>query len=129
MNNQDIVKNFNNYCEEFVSELVLITNDSDISSYATILKTMNQTNSLKCIEQFIIYVLPEKEKIMNSDENYFLSNDYSEQLENDEESIMEALKLKTLWKTLDDDNKEVIFEYLQLLIQISEEYFKFNYVK
>lgn len=129
MKNQEIISNFNQYCEEFVAELVNITNDNDIRSYATILTTMNKTNSKKCIEQFIIYVLPEKDKISKCDEKYFLENDYSNHIGNNEKTMMEALKLKSLWKTLDDENKECIFEYLNLLIQISEEYFKNNYMQ
>lgn len=129
MSLSDIIVNFNKYTEEFVTEIVKITNDADVRSYKTILVNLNKTNATKCIEQFIIYALPEKDKIISSNEDYFLKRNYDQELDNDQDSMMQALKLKDTWKTFDCDTKKCIFEYLQVMVHYSEEYLKCKYNK
>ena len=129
MSVSEIIVNFNKYSEEFVNEIVKITNDVEIKSYQTLLINLNKTNSAKCIEQFIIYGLPEKEKINSSDETYFLGRDYADDLGNNEDSMMQALKLKDTWTTFDPNTKRCIFEYLQVMVHYGEEYLKLKYMK
>ena len=129
MSLSETVVNFNKYTEEFVKEMIKITNDPDVKSYYTVLVNLNKTNSTKVLEQFVIYGLPQKEKIMASDENYFLGKNYSDDLDNDEDSMMKALKIKDTWKTFDDNTKKCIFEYLQVMVHYSEDYFKLKYIR
>lgn len=126
-NIQEIVTNFNKYSEEFIDEMIKVTNDDDAKSYRTILINLNKTNATKCIEQFILYGLPQKEYINASNEEYFLKKNYDDDLENDEYSMMKALKIKDMWKTFEENTKKCIFEYLQVLVYYSEEYFKMKY--
>ena len=129
MSLSETVVNFNKYTEEFVKEMIKITNDPDVKSYYTVLVNLNKTNSTKVLEQFVIYGLPQKEKIMASDENYFLGKNYSDDLDNDEDSMMKALKIKDTWKTFDDNTKKCIFEYLQVMVHYSADYFKLKYIR
>ena len=127
MSLSEIVREFNKYSEEFVNEMIKISNDADLKSYQTVLINLNKTNSTKCIEQFIIHGLPQKEKINNEDENYFLERNYADDFDNDDYSMMKALKIKDTWKTFDNNTKQCIFQYLQVMVHYSEEYFKLKY--
>lgn len=125
----EVISNFNKYSEEFVTEMIRISDDNDLRSYKTVLINLNKSHSTKCIEQFIIHGLPQKDKIMASDENYFLGKNYSDDLENDDYSMMKALKIKDTWQTFDANTKQCIFEFLQVMVHYSEEYLKLKYVK
>ncbi len=124
MSTHDIITTFNRYSEEFIDEMILVSRDTDAVNYKTILINLNKSNCTKCIEQFILYILPNKEYINASDEKYFIEKNYSDQLENDDYSLLKALKIKDMWVTFTPDTKRCIFEYLQVMVYYSEEYLK-----
>ena len=125
----EVISNFNKYSEEFVTEMIRISDDNDLRSYKTVLINLNKSHSTKCIEQFIIHGLPQKAKIVASDEDYFLGRNYSDDLDNDDYSMMKALKIKDTWKTFDDNTKQCIFEFLQVMVHYSEEYLRLKYIQ
>lgn len=74
--------------------------------------TSNDESEL--IEQFIINILPSYDKIKNKDLNYLNSNELNELFKN---------KID-IYRYINDENKEIIFSYLELLCNISIEYLK-----
>jgi hypothetical protein len=59
-------------------------------------------------------------RIVNKDEQFFLSEDY-EHIANKHNLDLDIVsKLKGIWKTLDADNKEVIWKYLQVLVVLNK---------
>jgi len=68
-------------------------------------------------------VQPFKAKILCKDESFFLDesySQYSDYMQYYGSDMNLILKLKVIWKTLDLDNKEVIWKYMQVLTMISE---------
>jgi hypothetical protein len=135
----EIIKNFNLQMEEFLDVIESIHNDDNIKKARLMVKTLNKINATKIIEQFIINIIPYSEKIYNKDEHYILNLDTDEirdKLTNikvknttQEEKILEVMKLKNLWLNLDTNDKEAIWEYLQLLTYYSQEYLKIKLEK
>ena len=78
------------------------------------------------IQQFIAEVLPYKQKIINKDESYFLNieseitSSISE--EKKESTLSEILRLKNVYKSLEFESQQEVWNYFQALIVLSEEY-------
>lgn len=122
MSNIKIVKEFNNQLNDLLRQFVSITDDKDIKIYEILLKGVILKNCFMPIENFKHHVLPYKEKIYNKDEEYFLNNDdYLNNVKN-EQSLLKALKLKEIYKMLNDDGKENLWNYLKVLCFYSEQY-------
>ena len=126
----EIVNKFNDYIEEMLGQLSSCVDDEDVRIYKGMFKKLRIVNSTKGIEQFIIYALPHKDKIVSQDESFFLNHDEASLINDSrEESIMQTLKFKELWGTLSDNSKENLFKFFQVLIYYAEEYFKIKYNK
>lgn len=126
----EIVNKFNDYIEEMLTQLSSCVDDEDIRIYKGMFKKLRIVNSTKGIEQFIIYALPHKDKIVSQDESFFLNHDEASLInDSKEESIMQTLKFKELWGTLSINSKNNLFKFFQVLIYYAEEYFKIKYNK
>jgi hypothetical protein len=132
-----IIDAFNAQLIKFVSEFEkkIIINypdyQRDVKIYKLGLKTLLITNNIIAIDNFNKYVFPYRKIIRNKDENYFRNN--SDQLINDgtdlanehhisdddrKQYILDVLKVKVIWDTLNDNNKTIIWEYLNVLIKL-----------
>jgi hypothetical protein len=121
-----LAENFNSTADDCINFILGQTNDSDLRFYKKIFDKVLQTDKNKVIEQFIINCLPHKKNIIEKNESYFI-NLKSEQINVDDKSLFEVLKLRKYFVALEDDVKNLIFEYLILLSNYSEEYFKLKY--
>jgi hypothetical protein len=123
-----IVKKFNDFTEDMLNQMYISTDDNDIRVYESMFSKLRKINSTKAIEQFIIFVLPYKDKIINEDESFFLNQDESNLIKDDsQDNIMKALKFKQLWSSLSNNSKENLFKFFKVLVYYAEEYFKNKY--
>ena len=132
-----IIDAFNTQLIKFVNEFEkkIIINypeyHRDVKIYKLGLKTLLITNNIIAIDNFNKYVFPYRKIIRNNDENYFRNN--SDQFINDgtdlanehhisdddrKQYILDVLKVKVIWDTLNDNNKTIIWEYLNVLIKL-----------
>jgi len=132
-----IIDAFNTQLIKFINEFekkIIINYQEyhrDIKIYKLGLKTLLITNNIIAIDNFNKYVFPYRKIIRNKDENYFRNN--SDQLINDgtdlanehhisdddrKQYILDVLKVKVIWDTLNDNNKTIIWEYLNVLIKL-----------
>ena len=101
-------------------------------------------NAALPIEQFLVYALPYREHILTRNEIYF---DQKSQTNNDDivstvssqineygnvinvssanmNVLDEILRLKSIYYSLDDNSKTNLWDILQAMLQLSEEYFR-----
>lgn len=128
MSISEVVNNFNSQADDLMSQMYACSQDYDIKVYHDMFRKLKSFNATKAIEQFIIYVLPYKEKIYEDDESFFLSKS-SEELVGDtsEYSMMQSLKFKDLWQTLNNESKNNIFTFFKVMVYFAEEYLKIKY--
>lgn len=130
----EIVINFNTQLEEFINAIETIHNDENIKRAKLMIRTLNKINATKIIEQFIINIVPYADKIYNRDEDYILNiegDELNDKLRviklkdvTHEDKLFQVMKFKELWQILDPNDKEAIWEYLQLLTYYAQEYLK-----
>ena len=129
-NLNSIVKSFNETLIMFVSYLRTIKNsDKDLLSLQTAIYGLNKVNYKASIEQFIILVvLDHGDKIVEHDYEYFkkLEVDFTQ---NKEKSMIKLLKFKEYSEELNDNSKNNIFDYLELMVILARDYLKLKYLK
>lgn len=114
---------FNNIIFRFVDDLIdTFPEENDFKVYKRTFNILKSANAKKMCNLFQIYSYNYREKILSKDESFFIENEYSEiKQANNAESVGGIIeKLKEHWKSLDDDNKQKIWQYLSTMIQLSD---------
>lgn len=115
---------FNEQLINFLEDVQKIYNDNDVETTISLIKDGVKFNAKLIIEQFILKVLPFKEKIYDKDEDFFLSMDLNKHIGGGQNELQKIMKFTKVWTTLSEDDKEIIFDYMKVLIHYTEEYFK-----
>ena len=117
----NIVDEFNTTCGMFLDLMYSFTNNSDISFYKKAMAQMTIADKNKVIEQFIIHCLIYNEQIKNKDIEFFKSINLEDRVKK-QQSLLNIINMKNLVVSFDQDQLDMMFEYLQLLCNFSSEY-------
>jgi hypothetical protein len=136
----ECVKDFNNILSSFLIQVSGLIG----TTYSYHLNKIIENNSLLPIEQFLVYAIPYRDKILNRDESYFDKNssDYKDDIinkvssqinefgnvikvqSNNMDVLDEILRLKNVYYSLDNDSKKNLWDILQAMLVLSEDYFR-----
>ena len=114
---------FNNLVIKFNDDLILtFPEENDFKVYKRGIMLINLANAKKICSLYKNYMILYRIKIESKDESFFLSNDYTEIVNNIKSEGVEGIiqKLKHYWTTLSSVNKDKIWEYLSSLIKLSD---------
>tara|TARA_E500000178_G_scaffold356655_1_gene436702 strand:+ start:16115 stop:16486 length:372 start_codon:yes stop_codon:yes gene_type:complete len=120
MSKVEKIKSFNEILETFLQQLSPIIG----TTYHFYFQKLVKANAVMPIQQFLLEVIPFKEKIMNKDESYFLDieSNAEDKIQGDEQVLTEILRLKDIYSGLDNQSRQEVWNYFQALIVLSEEY-------
>tara|TARA_B100002019_G_C21160727_1_gene543161 strand:+ start:215 stop:586 length:372 start_codon:yes stop_codon:yes gene_type:complete len=120
MSKVEKIKSFNEILETFLQQLSPIIG----TTYHFYFQKLVKANAVMPIQQFLVEVIPFKDKIMNKDESYFLDieNNAEDKIQGDEQVLTEILRLKDIYSGLDNQSRQEVWNYFQALIVLSEEY-------
>ena len=127
----DLIKIFNEKLNEFIKDLILLYDDSDLYNFKNSINLVTLVDEKKPIKVFnTIIVSKYKKQLILRDEAFFLDHHYSDEMacrQNVEESVDLStnlvVKIKSYWKDLSDENKTIIWQYFKILIILCEKYF------
>tara|TARA_B100000900_G_scaffold416191_1_gene449890 strand:- start:10639 stop:11055 length:417 start_codon:yes stop_codon:yes gene_type:complete len=127
---------FNDTLSNFIKDLInVFPNDNDFKLFKTSSNIVKMANYKKPLELFNLGLNDEfKKNIREKNEDFFLNNDYSDVL-NNEDLQKEGdvnndinnqliLKLKNYWKELDDENKETVWKYFTILLKLCDKIYQ-----
>ena len=112
-----------------IDDLLIICDNKfkHLEVFKTQFELLKSVNPRKIIEQFLINIQPYKEKIKSRDEKFFIDKNYKEDVDKNvsdesysQSSLDEILNLKLIWNTLDDSNKNIIWDYFNVLVKLTE---------
>jgi len=114
------LKVFTNLINEFLLELTQIfPEETNLQCYYLSVTGINKVNPRITLDYFKYYVIPYRNLIAERNESFFL-DDYDENVGLSKNSIVQATKLKDLWKVMSNETKEKVWEYFENLIKITE---------
>ena len=119
-----ILSAFNNVIINFMEDCILVfPEENDFKIYKKGLQVYQKYNPKKILTIFNEYMSLYRVKILDKDESFFLENDYEIVHKYNNKEIFDIInKIKTYWMLLDENNKTKIWDYLLLLIKISDQY-------
>jgi hypothetical protein len=125
MSNEKI-KQFNQILDSFLIQVSPLVG----TTYHFYFQKIIKINSLLPLEQFLVYALPMRDKILNRDETYFTNNDnHKEKIAEHELKLNEIIRLQGIYSQLDDTSKSNVWDILQALLILGEEYLVLNQLK
>lgn len=111
------VKDFNQLLEALIQQVSPLIGNN----YHFLFKGLIKANAILPIQTFNQYALEWKDRIQNRDESFFLREDVVQGV-GDENAISEIFQLQGVWNTLDDKSKDNLWEILQALLMLGENY-------
>lgn len=113
---------FNSKAEEFIKELT--ASFPDIKQFQTFRSGFNLLKNLDSKKPqgiFNTYVYTEyKDYILQRNEDFFLHNEVEITSTRKDQWLEFIANIRTIWRTLDEDNKDVIWKYFQVLVTLNE---------
>lgn len=128
-----IIKMFNKQIISLITELINYFNDNKMKILKEKILIVNSANPSLIIRLFFENVYKYKDIIMEKDETFFLEqinednisklyNKNKQLAEKNNINIMDVINLKDYWESLNSDDKDVIWKYLQVLIVLTEKW-------
>jgi hypothetical protein len=120
---------FNNVLTDFIDDCILVfPEDTDFKVYKKGVTLLVKVNPKKVLTVFTEYTSIYREKILVKEEDFFLNTDYTDIVSSNskysESDIFNIInKIKGYWVELNDSNKTKIWDYMILLINISDKYY------
>lgn len=128
------LQRFNTQLENMLDDLIRIFPDAkDIKVYREKFLLARGANSQLVLLVFLKYVYPYKQKIFDRDEDFFLSDNLTNEITNNDEIrketeadseyiLTKALGLKGLWKRMDEEQRDTLWTYFRVLVVLCERY-------
>ena len=117
------IKLFNDILDSFLIQISPLVGTSYQYHFQQIIKV----NSILAIEQFLVYALPMRDKILNRDETYFTdNNNHIDKIGESENILNEIIRLQGIYSQLDLRSKSNLWDILQALLILGEEYLVMN---
>ena len=113
---------FNTVVFNFNDDLIkTFPEENDFKVYRRGLEWLKESNAKKICNLFKVYTFNYREKIISKDETFFLSTNYDDVVNTDDEGIVLVInKLKKYWSALTPENQTTIWEYLNTLLKLSD---------
>jgi hypothetical protein len=111
---------FFNQFHSFLGELARVfPEDEDFPVYDTTLTLIQKMNPILVLTEFTKHVIPFETMIREKNSDFFLKHDFSEF---DPDNTMDPIikKLKGYWAEMSEANKDAIWKYIILLVDISK---------
>lgn len=113
---------FNSKLEEFMTDLISsYPDDKDFIMFKQSYRMLKLVDDTKPALLFKMYTMKYIDQITTKDEKFFLDHDFNDELnssDNKDFSSEMLTKLKSYWSTMSSENKEAIWNYLNLLCKI-----------
>ena len=123
-------KEISDKCTEFNNILTILINqvgDHISFGYRFMLENYMKISKTGPIETFLVHVLPVRDKILARDESYFNNDEnYKKSLDADEAMMEEFFRLQNIYESLDVESKKNLWDIMQALLVLGEEYIILN---
>lgn len=114
---------FNNVLLDFMDDCILVfPEEKDFNVFKKGIELLKKFNPKKIPLLFKEYVKFYKTEIKNRNEDFFLKNNYKDiDIIKDDNEIFNIInKIKEYWKTLSEENKNKIWNYLDIMIKLTD---------
>jgi hypothetical protein len=119
----NVVVQFNEVLSSFLIQIVPIVG----STYHSNIQKIIKYNSALPVENFLYYAIEYRDKILNRDDTYFLDDKVITSNIEREDKLDEVFQLRNIYIYLDKTSKDNVWDILQALLILGEDYIKIKY--
>lgn len=113
----DAIDVFNAKLGEFVDDMRAVYPDAkELKAYLQLSTQLNKRLAHSVFERMV--VVPYGASILSRDESFLMSQDFQE-LSSQGGDLDIVSRLKTVWRSLSDADKDAIWKHMQLLVRLS----------
>ena len=110
---------FNTY-EDFMNQMIAVyPDDRDFPLYKSGLSMFRRVNPAIIVGKTWKWVSKFEGQIAKRDESFFLEYDYSSDTEGEEPLEQTLEKLRSMWKELNEHNRKVVWDYVNLIMELA----------
>ena len=115
---------FTNQLLDFSTKLhEMYPKDEQIFKFMTTVTLLKKTNPRKLLEFFSYYIYPYKNEIMNENDSFFKTIDYSKLASNKYKQIDSIVEVVSkYWDDMENTTKQNIWQYYKILIFLKEQF-------
>lgn len=119
MSKKVFVDAFFNQFGDFLDQLIkVLPDDTDLPAYKAGLGLLQRTNPTLVIKETFTHMGPFETVIRARNEDFFLTHEFAEY-----DTLEQVIsKIKSLWVGLSENNKNCVWGYLTILLDISKRY-------
>ena len=117
-----VIKEFNEILEYLLIQVTPLIGDKYHNRFKQIVKA----NITLPIEQFLVHILPKRDKVLNKDESLFNSSLIAETFD-DNDLLSKILTLENNYKELQQSSKDNIWDFFQALLILGEDYIRLTH--
>ena len=117
-----VIKEFNEILEYLLIQVSPIIGDKYHFKFKQIVKA----NVTLPIEQFLVHILPKRDKVLNKDDSLFNSDLITESFD-DNDLLSKILTLENNYKELQQSSKDNIWDFFQALLILGEDYIRLTH--
>lgn len=126
MKKEEYVNLFNTKIKEFIQDLNRVyPDDDDLMKFKASMNMLMVVSDRQLIKIYKDMVYSRyKTQILNKEEEFFMNHDYVEERGEHSEEFTERLisKIKSYWKTMTPENRDIVWSYFTLLTRLCEKY-------
>ncbi len=119
----NVIIQFNEILSSFLIQITPLVG----STYHNNIQKIVKYNSALPIENFLYYAIEYREKILARDDTYFFNDDVIISGIVREDKLDEIFQLKNIYIYLDQTSKDNVWDILQALLILGEDYIKIKY--
>lgn len=118
----ELIIHFNTILVEYLTYLYgIFPTQQAINTYITWINNINYICPSLIYTYFNKYISPLKPYCKTRDEEYFISLNNNNNTMKDNKSMLEVLNFTELWTNMNNDSKELTWNYFTLLFNISDQ--------
>lgn len=120
-----LIDDFNGVLYQFALNIAYVLPDSIIGQHKNMIENKINDPDLRSIfiNVFTSKILKYKNKIDAGDHDFFLNKNFKEDLEDNQALLAKIFEFKNIWKELSNENQQMVIQYMQILCQLSQQYF------
>tara|TARA_Y100000389_G_C17273526_1_gene419214 strand:- start:143 stop:532 length:390 start_codon:yes stop_codon:yes gene_type:complete len=126
MKKEECVNLFNTKIKEFIQDLNRVyPDDDDLMKFKASVNMLLVVSDRQLIKIYKDMVYSRyRTQILNKEEEFFMNHDYVDERGEHSEEFTERLisKIKSYWKTMTAENREIVWSYFTLLTKLCEKY-------
>lgn len=113
---------FNTMIVDLAAQIALVCPTSIIATSLSTIKTLIVNHPNTIIDIFVQKVLKYKQKIDEGNDSFFLNNSFTEETEGDSTISSRIFEFKSIWKQLNQSNRETVKQYMKFLCELALAY-------